>query len=135
MSLPAGSLAQQGIENFATRRKIMILTTLRLRYGTRVEQIKRILEGVRTLLDQNSNLERDSAYVRLVNFAAESIDLELFAYVLTADAEAFRVVREQLLLEVAALIENEGSALTPTRYVELSGREMGTVPPGLSKNG
>jgi len=119
VSLPAGSLAQAGIENFATRRKIMILTTLRLRYGTRVEQLRNILGGIQSLLLKNPKIEPDSTYVRLVNFGAEAIELELFAYVLTTDAEEFRIARQELLLEVAALIENAGSALTPTRYIQL----------------
>jgi MscS family membrane protein len=128
VSLPAGSLAQAGIENFATRRKVMILTTLRLRYGTNVEGLRKILAGIRSLLDQNRNLENETAYIRLINFGAEAIELELFTYVLTADADAARVVREQLLLEVAALIEAAGSALTPTRYLKIETASE-TAPP------
>jgi len=33
VSIPAGALAQSGIENFATREKILVQSTLRLRYG------------------------------------------------------------------------------------------------------
>jgi MscS family membrane protein len=119
VSLPAGSLAQAGIENFATRRKMMILTTLRLRYGTGVGQLRQILAGIQALLLAHPKIEQDSTYVRLVNFGAEAIELELFAYVQTTEPDEFRAAREALLLEVATLIETAGSALTPTRYVHL----------------
>jgi MscS family membrane protein len=104
VSLPAGSLAQTGIENFATREKFLVQTTLRLRYGTTVSQMRQVLEGARGLITQNANIERDSSYVRLMKFGAQAIELELFAYILTADAEKFRAVREELLLQVASLV-------------------------------
>jgi MscS family membrane protein len=58
VSLPAGSLAQTGIENFATREKFLVQTTLRLRYGTTVSQMRQVLEGARGLITQNANIER-----------------------------------------------------------------------------
>ena len=89
VSIPAGALAQSGIENFATREKILAQSTLRLRYGTSVEQLTCILGGIRKVLDESSNLEPASSRIRLVNFGAEAIELEVFAYVLTADFNRF----------------------------------------------
>ena len=122
VSLPAGSLAQAGIENFASRRKILILTTLRLRYGTSARQLEDILAGIRGLLDRNPAIDKSDPYIRLVNFGAAAIELELFAYVLTADAEVFRARREELLLDIASLVETAGSALAPTSFIRLDER-------------
>jgi MscS family membrane protein len=122
VSLPAGSLAQTGIENYATRRKQLILTTLRLRYGTSVAQLEQILAGIRALLEASPAIGQGDAYIRLVNFGAAAIELELYAYVLTPDAEQFRAHREKLLLEIATLIEATGSALAPTTFVNLERR-------------
>lgn len=121
VSLPAGSLAQTGIENFATRRKIPVQCILRLRYGTRVQQLQRILAGTRALLAKDPNFEKESAYIRLVNFGAEAIELELFVYVLTSDGDMHRAVREELLLAIATLVEEAGSALAPTRFIQVEG--------------
>jgi len=122
VSLPAGSLAQTGIENFATRGKHLILTTLRLRYGTNAAQLKAILAGIRGLLDHDEIIGKGDSYIRLVNFGAAAIELELFAYVLTADSEEFRTRREELLLEIASLVEAEGSALAPTSFIQIDDR-------------
>jgi MscS family membrane protein len=119
VSLPAGSLAQAGIENFATREKMMVLTTLRLRYGTNVEQLRRILDGLRALLQRHARVDGGSAYVRLANFGVDAIEVEMFAYVLTAEPEMFRAVREELLLQVASIVEAAGSALAPTRFIQM----------------
>jgi len=118
VSIPAGVLAQAGIENFASREKIPVQTTLRLRYGTSVEQLRRILEDIRKLLDQEPRLEKESSRIRLVNFGDRAVELELFTYVLTPDFPEFMAVREALLLEIAAVVEAAGSGFAqPTEFI------------------
>src|SRR4029434_2023061 len=92
-----------------------------------VEQVKRILGGVRELIAGNPRLENTGSYFRLMNFAAEALELELFVYVLTNDPDEFRAVRENLLLEIAALVESVGSALAPTRFVAVDGSHPASV--------
>ncbi|HEY8509913.1 MAG TPA: mechanosensitive ion channel family protein [Steroidobacteraceae bacterium] len=117
VSIPAGVLAQAGIENFATRHKILAQSVLRLRYGTSVTQLRRILEGIRQLLDENPRIERGTSRIRLVAFGPEAIELELFAYLMTADVPEFLAWREELLLEIAAAVESAGSDFAPTRFI------------------
>jgi MscS family membrane protein len=121
VSIPAGALAQSGIENFATREKILAQSTLRLRYGTTVEQVTRILGDIRKILDESSNLESATSRIRLVNFGAEAIELEVFAYVLTADYNRFLEVREDLLLRIGSVVEAAGSGFAPTRFIYMQG--------------
>lgn len=123
VSIPAGALAQSGIENFATREKILARSTLRLRYATNVEQVTRILAGIRKLLDDSSNIESATSRIRLVNFGAEAIELEVFAYMLTADFNKFLELREELLLRIASVVEAAGSGFAPTRFIYMQGSE------------
>jgi len=123
VSIPAGALAQSGIENFATREKILAQSTLRLRYGTSVEQVTRILAAIRRVLDDSSNIESATSRIRLVNFGVEAIELEVFAYVLTADYNKFLELREELLLRIASVVEAAGSGFAPTRFIYMRGSE------------
>jgi MscS family membrane protein len=134
VSIPAGSLAQSGIENFATREKILAQSTLRLRYGTNVEQVTRILGGIRKVLDESAHLESATSRVRLVAFGAEAIELELFAYVLTADFSRFLELREELLLKIASVVEAAGSGFAPTRFISLQGSEGETRAPAITRD-
>jgi MscS family membrane protein len=109
LSIPAGVLAQASIENFATRSKILAQTTLRLKYSTSVQQLRSVLEGIRRLLVENPNIETQSCRIRLVEFGVRSIELELFAYILTSDALIFLAIREELLLKVAEIVEASGT--------------------------
>ncbi len=125
LSIPAGTLSQSNVENLSARGKILIQSRLRLRYGTSAEQVRSILATISRQLAQNPGLERESARARLVEFSDRAIELELFAYVLTHDAEQFLLVREELLLQIATIVESSGTAFAqPTQYVYMD-REAG----------
>jgi len=109
LSIPAGALSQSNIENFATRSKILVHTTLELRYGTTTEQLKSILDMIRRLLAENPRLETATARVQLASYGLHSIQLELFAYVTTRDEVEFRAAREDLLLHIGEVVDNSGS--------------------------
>ena len=118
LSVPAGILAQSNVENFATRRKILAKTIVRVRYGTTAEQLRLMLTAIRRLLAENPKIEAESSRARLVDFGDRAVEIELFAYVLTADFVEFLAVREDLLLQVAAIVESSGSGFAqPTQFV------------------
>ena len=118
LSVPAGILAQSNVENFATRRKILAKTIVRVRYGTTAEQLRLMLTAIRHLLAESPKIEAESSRARLVDFGDRAVEIELFAYVLTADFVEFLAVREDLLLQVAAIVESSGSGFAqPTQFV------------------
>lgn len=118
LSIPAGALSQANIENFATRQKILAQTNLQLRYGTTTEQLRSVLEGIRKLLVENPKIETKTARIRLINFGARAIELELYAYVLTPDYTEFLKVREELFLHIVEVIEASGTAFAmPTEFI------------------
>lgn len=124
LSVPAGILSQANIENFATRRKILAQTNVLLRYGTTVEQLRIVLNGIRELLDTNVKVERQTARIRLINFGPRAIELELYVYFLTADNMEFLAARENLLLQIAGIVEAAGTAFAqPTEYVYLGSQQ------------
>jgi MscS family membrane protein len=51
----------------------------------------------------------DPARVRFVGFGAFSLDLEIFAYIETADWAEFLAIREDLLLRIMEIVEATGS--------------------------
>jgi MscS family membrane protein len=120
LSVPAGVLSQANIENFATRNKILVRTNLQLGYKTTATQLKSVLSGIESLLAANPEIEQETAYIRLVDFSPQAIELELFAYVLTSSWPKFLAVREALLLDIAEVVESAGSRFAgPTHFVHL----------------
>ncbi len=117
LSVPAGILSQSILENFATREKILVQSTLRLQYDTTADQLKRLLTSIRALLDAHPDIETSTARIRLVDFGERAIELELFAYVMTRDALKFLAVREDLLLQVATIVESSGTSFAQATHV------------------
>jgi MscS family membrane protein len=118
LSIPAGRLSQSNIENFASRSKIPVQTTLELRYGTTTEQLKSILDMIRRLLAENAKVETATARVQLTSYGPNSIQVELFAYVTTRDEAEFRTIREDLLLHIGEIVDDSGSGFAmPARLL------------------
>jgi MscS family membrane protein len=130
LSIPAGTLSQASVENFATRAKILAQTTLRVRYGTTAEQLRSILTGIQRLIAENPKIDTASSRVRLVNFGERAVEIELFAYVLTSDFLEFLVIREDLLLHAVAVVESSGSGFAqPTEFVYIDHKAAGDGQP------
>jgi MscS family membrane protein len=79
-----------------------------------------VLEGIRGLLDGNALVEKETSRIRLVTFGPQAIELELFAYLQTSDANRFMAERERLLLAAATIVESCGTGFaSPTQFVYL----------------
>lgn len=113
LSIPAGVLAQAELENFATRNKMLAQHRLRLAFDTSAQQLRRIRERVAQLVDDHPRLEHPLSRIRLVEFGPAGIELEVYAYVLTHDPPEFLAIREDLLLQVLTIVEEEDARFAP----------------------
>lgn len=125
LSVPAGVLAQGSIENYSSRGKILIQSRLRLRYGATADQLQRILDGIRKVVAGEARIDQSTARVRLVDFSANGVELELFAFVETGDVLQFLEIREQVLLRIAAVIESAGGAFAAPPQFMYDAQEAG----------
>jgi MscS family membrane protein len=133
LMIPAGILAQSSLENLTSRTKILLQSMLRVRYGSTTSQLRQILTGVRELIEKHPGVETASARIRLVGFGEQAIELELFAYVLTTDWVEFLTVREELLLQIAAIIEESGTEFAQPNVLYDRSSHDGTSGDGVSE--
>ena len=120
VAVPNGQLALMSLENFTMRDKIWLYHTLHLRYETTADQLRYILAETRKMLYEHSKVESPSARIRFVGFGNSSLDLEVFAYVLETQYEAFLSIQEDLLLRVMDIIEASGTGFafpSQTTYI------------------
>jgi len=121
VAIPNGELSGLQIENFARRDKIWYHPRIGLRYETTPDQIRFILVEVRRMLYAHPKVDPDPARIRFVGFGESSLDLEIFAYVRTADYGEYLEVAEDLNLRIMDIIERAGSGFafpSQTMYVE-----------------
>jgi len=119
--IPNGSLAQMQFQNMARRSKLLINQTFLLRIETRAEQLRLVLDRVRSMLEQHPAIERETFRVRAMCFAGAAFQVELFAYVKTGDWLEFTAIRQQVILNIAEIVEASGTGFAaPTQLAYLS---------------
>jgi MscS family membrane protein len=111
VSIPNGQMAAENLENYGVRDKIWFRPSIGVRYETRADQLRYVLAEVRRMLYEHPMVETTSARMRFVRFGGSSLDLDVFAYVLTSDYARFLEVQEDLLLRIMDIIEASGTGV------------------------
>lgn len=126
VTIPNGQLMNMVVENFALRDKMWFNPTIGLRYETTATQLRRVLAGIQEFLEAHPKIEKDGLRVRLLRLGPSSLDVEVFAYILTTDYAEFTAIREELLLRILEIVAAAGASLafpSQTIYLEDSSAE------------
>ncbi len=119
--VPNGLLAQMQFENMRERSKLLINQNFSLRIETQVEQLRFVLDRVKSMLEEHPNLESESSRVCVTRFAGAAFELEIFAYGKTGDWTEFTAIRQDVILKIAEIVEAAGTRLAaPTQLTYLS---------------
>jgi MscS family membrane protein len=119
--IPNGSLAQMQFENLMNRSKLLLHQNFSLRIETQVEQLRFVLDRLQRMLDKHPAIESGSSRIRVTGFAGASFDLELFAYGKTGNMAEFTAIRQDVILNISAIVEAAGTRFAaPTQLMYLS---------------
>ena len=118
VTIPNAEFSQMNLENFAVRDVRLLRTTLQLRLGTTMDQLRYLLAELRKLLLGHPMVTETPARVRFVDFGDYSLDVEIFAYLRCKDQDTYLAIREDILFRIADTVRQSGSDLAyPTRTV------------------
>jgi len=116
VSIPNAEFSSMVLENFSQRDKVWFHPTLNLRRDTTPTQVRRILEAIRRILTEDPKVETGALPVRFIGAGPYSLDIEIFAYIRTADYDEFLKMQQDLLLRIMDTISAAGTALAlPTQ--------------------
>ena len=107
-TIPNAALAKMPIVNFTRRDQMLIQTVVGLRYETTPEQLRYVLVKLREMLLGHPRVSPDPARARFVGFGDSSLNIEVYAYVMTRDWAEFLGIREDVLLRVMDIVEQGG---------------------------
>ena len=124
-TIPNAVLAKMPIVNLTRRDRMLINTVISLRDETSPEQLRYVLVKLRELLLGHPRVHPDPARARFVGFGASSLDIEVFAYVMTRDWAEFLGIREDILLRVMDIVEQGGAAFAFPSQTLYLGRDRG----------
>lgn len=126
-TVPNADLAKMHVINFSMRDKCLFNHVIGLRYESSPEQVEWILAEIRTRLGAHPLVEESPGYprVRMIGFGASSLDVEVRAYVLTANWSEFLEAQEALLLDLMKIVERGGSSFAFPSQTVYFGRDGG----------
>jgi MscS family membrane protein len=119
VSLPNGRLADMRIETFTRRDRIRFGTVLNLLYGTSADRLREILADLEKVVVDHQGTAKDDITVRFMGFGQSSLDIEVIAYLMTADMAQFRAWRQEILFAFMDIVERKSGFAFPTRTVHM----------------
>ena len=124
-TIPNAAFADMHIINLSKRDKMLFRTTIHLRYETTPDQMRLVLLQLREMLIAHPRIAEDPARVRAIGFGDFSLNLEIFAYVMTADWNDFLAVQEDLVLRIMDIVRKAGTAFAIPSQTVYHSRDAG----------
>jgi MscS family membrane protein len=121
VSVPNSQIANASLETISARDKFWFHHVIGLRYETTPDQLRTVVDGVRTLLASHPLIDPESVRVRFLRLGAFSLDIDIFAYLRTRDWNHFLEVQESLLFGITDLVARAGAEIafpSQTMYVD-----------------
>ena len=109
--VPNGQFSSMALENISGRDKILFHPTVNLRRDTTSDQLLRVLCSFGEILAGHPKVESGKIPVRFIGVGAYSLDVEVVAYVTTADYDEFLAIQQELLIKILQAVEQAGTAL------------------------
>jgi MscS family membrane protein len=127
-TIPNAEFANMHIVNLTARERILLNPQIRLRYETTPDQLRVVLANLREMLLAHPRITDDPARVRASGFGESSIDVDVFAYVATADWNEFLAVQEDVVLRIMDIVKAAGAAFALPSRTLYHGRDQGLDP-------
>ncbi len=100
VTVPNSQFSTMTLENFSKRDRMWFHPTIRLRRDTPPGQVRRMMEAIQQLLEKHESVDASGVPLRFSKITEQSLDLDIFAYVRTADFNQYLKVQSQLLLQI-----------------------------------
>ncbi|MBN2338524.1 MAG: mechanosensitive ion channel family protein [Acidobacteria bacterium] len=127
--VPNANLSDNVVTNFSAMTHRRIYWTVGVLYSTRVEQLRRIRDGIERHILESGDFAKPPevpAFVRIDRFNDSSIDIMLYCFTRTTVWGEWLEIKERLAYRVKEIVEEAGSGFAfPSRSLYLE-----SVPPG-----
>jgi MscS family membrane protein len=125
ISIPNSALADMQLINWAKCDRMLITTTIGLRYETENDQLRHVLVKFREMLHAHPKIDSESVRVRFADFGQSSLDIGIRIYALTRDFNEYYAIREDVLLRMSEIVKKSGSGFAFPSQTLYLGRDDG----------
>ena len=123
VTVPNAQFARLHIENLASRDRILLRDTVKVRWETGPDALRRVLEGIRTMILAHERMANDPVRVRLITLGQYAFEIEIYAYAATSVWEEFLEIREDVLLRALDVLQAEQVQLAHPRTTYVTSDE------------
>jgi len=123
-TIPNADFAKLQLINLTLRDRMLLRTTISLRYETTAEQLRFLLAKLREMLLAHPKITNDPARVRFAGFGDCSLNVDIFAYADTPDWNQFLAIQEDVYLRIIDFVEEAGTGFafpSQTTYLAKDG--------------
>jgi MscS family membrane protein len=125
ITIPNAALADMQLINWAKCDRMLINTTIGLRYETEDDQLRYVLVKFREMLHAHPKIHSESVRVRFAGFGQSSLDIGVRIYALTRDFNEYHAIREDVLLRMSEIVKASGSSFAFPSQTLYMGRDDG----------
>ena len=113
VTIPNAEFSAGQIENLAARDRMLLQATFGLKLATSTADLRRMLAGLRGVLEKAPKVDAASIGVRVIGFSMTTTDVEVVAYFQTRDQNEFAAIREDVYLAMLDVMGETGMTPTP----------------------
>lgn len=125
ITVPNAALADMQLINWAKCDRMLITTTIGLRYETDTDQLRYIMVKFREMLHAHPKIDPDTVRVRFSGYGASSLDIGVRVHALTREWNEFHAIREDIFLRMKDIVEASGSGFAFPSQTLYMGRDDG----------
>ena len=125
ITIPNAALADMQLINWAKCDRMLIDTSIGLRYETENDQLRHILAKFREMLHAHPKIHSETVRVRFAGFGQSSLDIGVRIYALTRDFNEYHAIREDVFLRMSDIVQASGSSFAFPSQTLYMGRDDG----------
>ena len=120
VTVPNAVFSSTPIVNHSRRPIRRISMDVGLSYETNAEQMRQILEDIRTMIKEHPDIDSGFHFVNFVTFGDSSLNIRLYCFSKTTVWKRYLLIQEDVMLKIMELVEARGLEIAfPTRTVYL----------------
>ena len=106
VSVPNSMFVNTEVINYSAMKKRKIEFYLGITYGTSIDKIKLVVEGIRDIIKNDEKFDHSLYAVRFTDFGSSSLNIYVYCYTTVTDFVKFQEVKEELNLKIMRLLED-----------------------------
>ena len=129
VSIPNKTVMNANITNWSRLAQRRLNMTLGITYESSSDDVLRVVQGIRKMLQEHDLIQPDSVVVQFVEFASSSLDLMIICFVNTPAWGDFQAAKQDINLKIMDILEENGvSVAFPSRTVYVEGTSTQSAP-------